>query len=79
MDPDPDQPALDSILANLGREICRPLDSLRLGLGHLLDDPNRPISELERAQVQTMLTLCEDLDRLTREQLGGATSPASRA
>lgn len=70
---------LRSILLNLGREICLPLDALRLGISRLLDDPDRPISESERAQAQTMLTLCDDLGRLTRERLGNPASGADRA
>jgi signal transduction histidine kinase len=68
---DPDPIVLQSILENLGREIRGPLDSLRGEIGGLLDDPTRPITEAERKQAQTLLTLCDDLGRLTRECLGG--------
>ena len=67
---DPDQTALRSILANLGREIRNPLDSLRGEIGVLLDDPTRLTTEAERKQAQSMLALCDDLGRLTRECLG---------
>jgi signal transduction histidine kinase len=70
MDGEADHPQLRSILANLSREICRPLDSLRDGIGRFLDETDRPISDAERAQAQTMMTLCDDLGLLTRERLG---------
>ena len=70
--PDPtDLPALGPILAGLSGEIRRPLEVLRGGIDRLLDDPSRPISDAERAQARTMLGLCDDLDRLTRECLEG--------
>jgi hypothetical protein len=71
MDAEAEHPQLRSILANLSLEICRPLDSLRLGIDRFLNQPGRPVSDAERAQAQTMLTLCDDLGRLTRERLGG--------
>jgi len=49
-------------------------------LTRLLDDPARPPSEAERAHALTMLTLCDDLRRLTQECLGdvsGADLPES--
>jgi len=71
MDAEAEDPQLRSILANLCREICRPLDSLRLGIGRFLDEPDLPITDAERAQAQTMLSLCDDLGLMTRERLGG--------
>jgi len=68
--PDRDRDDLRAILANLGREIRHPLESLRGGIGELLADPDRPISDAERTQARTMLALCDDLDRLTRGCLG---------
>jgi len=68
--PDPSPPTdLGPILAGLSGEICRPLESLRSGIHRLLGDSNRPISAAERVQAQTMLDLCDDLSRLTRECL----------
>jgi len=64
--------SLQAILANLSREICQPLDLLQGGIGALLGDPSRPITEAERSQAETMLMLCNDLGRLTRECLGDA-------
>lgn len=64
-------PSLGPILARLSVEICRPLESLRGGIDRLLDDPSRPITEAERVQARTMLGLCDDLGRLTRECLEG--------
>jgi len=71
MDAEAEHPQLRSILANLSREISRPLESLRVGIGRFLDESDRPLSEAERVQAQTMLTLCDDLGLLTRERLGG--------
>jgi hypothetical protein len=65
-----EQALLQAILANLSREICQPLDLLQGGIGKLLDDPTRPINDAERGQAVTMLELCKDLGRLTRECLG---------
>ena len=72
MPPEPDcTPAdLGSILANLSLEICHPLELLRGGLGRLVEEPSRPLTDGERAQAQAMLALCDDLGRLTRECLG---------
>lgn len=70
MDADAEDPQLRPILANLSREICRPLDSLRAGIGRFLDEPGRTLSDAERIQARTMLTLCEDLGLLTLERLG---------
>ena len=39
-------------------------------VGRFLDEADRPISDAERAQARTMLTLCDDLGQLTRERLG---------
>jgi hypothetical protein len=69
-DPSP-PPAIAPILARLSGEIRHPLELLRGGIDRLLGDSSRSITEAERAQAQTMLGLCEDLDRLTRECLEG--------
>lgn len=69
-DPAPSEssrPDLAPILAGLSGEIRRPLESLRSGIHQLLGDASRPISDAERVQAQTMLDLCDDLNRLTRE------------
>jgi len=76
MDAETENPQLAAILANLSREIRRPLDSLQQGLSRFLDEPGRTMSDVERNQAQTMLTLCEDLGLLTRERLGDP--PADR-
>ena len=62
---EPTQPQLRPILANLSREIRRPLESLRDEIDRLLGNSGRPTSDAERAQARTMLALCDDLDRLT--------------
>lgn len=68
---------MQAISTCLSQEIYRPLDSLQAGLSRLLDDPARPPSEEERVHALTMLTLCEDLRRLTRECLGDASGASS--
>jgi hypothetical protein len=65
-------PSLGPILAGLSGEICRPLELLRGGIERLLTDPSRRITDAERVQARTMLGLCEDLGRLTRECLEDA-------
>jgi hypothetical protein len=61
---------LRAILTNLGREICQPLDLLRRGISQVIVDRSGRITEIERSQAETMLALCDDLGRLTRESLG---------
>ena len=63
-------PELSAITALFGREIRRPIGSLRANLARILDDPDHPPTDAERAHVATMLGICEDLDRLTVEALG---------
>ena len=70
MTAEPDKLALVAILASLGREICVPLDNLREDLDRANDDEHEVITEKQRAHAQTMMTLCEELTRLTRETLG---------
>jgi signal transduction histidine kinase len=60
---------LRTILSNLSHELCRPLISLRAGFDLLLGDDSRPISQVQRGHVQTMVDLCDDLLRLTRSYL----------
>ena len=67
---DPQQDFLRSILANIGLEICRPLESLQGGIATLLDGPAGSLGEAEMRQALTMRELCEELGRLTRESLG---------
>jgi signal transduction histidine kinase len=71
---EPDQADLRAILANLGREICQPLEALRGRIEALLGARSGPISDAERGQAETMLRLCDDLGRLTRDCLGGPGS-----
>jgi len=72
-----DPARLQEISSCLSQEIYRPLDSLQAGLSRLLEDPAHPPSEVERVHALTMLTLCEDLRRLTRECLGTPTEANS--
>ena len=70
MNPQVESSQIQAISSCLSQEICRPLDTLQAGLIRLLDDPARPPSEAERTHALTMLTLCEDLRRLTHDCLG---------
>jgi signal transduction histidine kinase len=64
-----DQEELRSILSNLSHELCRPLVSLRAGFDLLLGDAESSMSVDQRGHLSTMVTLCDDLLRLTRSYL----------
>lgn len=64
-----DADELRSILANLSRELCRPLMSLRAGFDLLLAESSASVSLAQRSHVRTMTGLCDDLLRLTRTYL----------
>jgi len=79
MDEKPDPSKLTAILASLGRELRRPLDSLQEEIERLLVDHDRPITEAQRLHIQTMLALCDDLRKLTADCLGEPSSVAKDA
>jgi two-component system phosphate regulon sensor histidine kinase PhoR len=60
---------LRSILSNLSHELCRPLVSLRAGFDLLLGESPRTITGDQRGHLLTMVSLCDDLLRLTRSYL----------
>jgi signal transduction histidine kinase len=60
---------LRSILSSLSHELCRPLASLRAGFDLLLSDARTPITYDQRGHLGTMVSLCDDLLRLTRSYL----------
>ncbi len=64
-----DTDELRAILANLSRELCRPLMSLRAGFDLLLAEANTSVTTSQRGHVRTMTGLCDDLLRLTRTYL----------
>jgi signal transduction histidine kinase len=64
-----DQGELRSILSNLSHELCRPLVSLRAGFDLLLGESPSTISQDQRGHLGTMVSLCDDLLRLTRGYL----------
>jgi signal transduction histidine kinase len=64
-----DQGELRSILSNLSHELCRPLVSLRAGFDLLLDESPATITPDQRGHLVTMVSLCDDLLRLTRGYL----------
>ncbi len=63
-----DQGELRSLLSSLSHELCRPLVSLRAGFDLLLQDSSRVTSD-QRGHLLTMVSLCDDLLRLTRGYL----------
>jgi signal transduction histidine kinase len=64
-----DQGELRSILSNLSHELCRPLVSLRAGFDLLLGDSPSNITPDQQGHLLTMVSLCDDLLRLTRSYL----------
>jgi signal transduction histidine kinase len=64
-----DQGELRSVLSNLSHELCRPLISLKAGFDLLLGEPASTFTPEQRNHILTMVTLCDDLLRLTRSYL----------
>jgi signal transduction histidine kinase len=64
-----DHGELRSILSNLSHELCRPLVSLRAGFDLLLGDSPSNITPDQQGHLLTMVSLCDDLLRLTRSYL----------
>ncbi len=60
---------LRSILSSLSHELCRPLASLRAGFDLLLSETPSAITPGQRGHLVTMVSLCDDLLRLTRSYL----------
>jgi signal transduction histidine kinase len=60
---------LRTVLTSLSHELCRPLVSLRAGFDLLLGDSPAAVSAEQRGHLMTMVTLCDDLLRLTRGYL----------
>ena len=64
-----DPAELRSLLSSLSHELCRPLASLRAGFDLLLGDPSSGVTVDQRGHLLTMVSLCDDLLRLTRGYL----------
>jgi signal transduction histidine kinase len=64
-----DSGALRSILSNLSHELCRPLASLRAGFDLVLGESPATMTPDQRSHLLTMVSLCDDLLRLTRSYL----------
>ncbi len=64
-----DQAELRSLLSSLSHELCRPLVSLRAGFDLLLGDSCAEVTVEQRGHLVTMVSLCDDLLRLTRGYL----------
>ena len=58
-----------AILSNLNQELCRPLVSLRAGFDLLLAGADQPVRADQRGHIETMVGLCDDLLKLTRNYL----------
>jgi signal transduction histidine kinase len=64
-----DQGELRSVLSSLSHELCRPLISLKAGFDLLLDETSTSFTPGQRGHLLTMVSLCDDLLRLTRSYL----------
>jgi len=64
-----DQRQLRSVLSSLSHELCRPLISLKAGFDLLLGESSATFTQDQRGHLLTMVTLCDDLLRLTRSYL----------
>jgi signal transduction histidine kinase len=64
-----DQGELRSVLSSLSHELCRPLVSLKAGFDLLLGESSASFTQDQRGHLLTMVTLCDDLLRLTRSYL----------
>ncbi len=60
---------LRTLLSSLSHELCRPLVSLRAGFDLLLGDSLAAVSAEQRGHLMSMVSLCDDLLRLTRGYL----------
>ncbi len=60
---------LRSVLSSLSHELCRPLISLKAGFDLLLGEPSATFTPDQRSHILTMVTLCDDLLKLTRSYL----------
>lgn len=63
------------ILLNLSEEITRPLELLQDGITRLLGGNEGTLSDAERTQAETLLVLCGEIDRLTRDYLVSPEQP----
>lgn len=73
---------LRALLSSLSHELCRPLVSLRAGFDLLLREPTSTVVVEQRGHLETMMSLCDDMLRLTRGYLdyagmvNGSRTPA---
>ncbi len=64
-----DHRELRSVLSSLSHELCRPLISLKAGFDLLLGETSATFTGDQRNHLLTMVTLCDDLLRMTRSYL----------
>ncbi len=64
-----DQAELRLLFSSLSHELCRPLTSLKAGFDLLLGESSASFTADQRDHLLTMVTLCDDLLRLTRSYL----------
>jgi signal transduction histidine kinase len=69
-----DQSQVTSVLANLSHELCRQLASLRAGFDLILGETPSAVAEDQREQLETMVSLCDDLLCFTRGSLDYAAA-----
>ncbi|MGP0063045.1 MAG: sensor histidine kinase [Isosphaeraceae bacterium] len=64
-----DQGELRLLFSSLSHELCRPLTSLKAGFDLLLNESSSTFTADQRDHLLTMVTLCDELLRLTRSYL----------
>src|SRR5262249_37928640 len=64
-----DRGELRSVLSSLSHDLCRPLISLKAGSALLLGEPSPASPPDQRSHILPMVTLCDDLLKLTRSYL----------
>ena len=64
-----DRGELRSALSSLSHELSRPLISLKAGIDLLLGEPSTTFTPDQRSHLLTMVTLCDEMLRLTRSYL----------
>ncbi len=58
-----------SVLSSLSHELCHHLASLRTGFDLMLGESATPVSDDQRGQLETLVSICDDLLRFTRGSL----------
>jgi signal transduction histidine kinase len=64
-----DRAEMRSVFSNLSHELSRPLISLKAGFDLLLGEPSSTFTPDQRGHILTMVSLCDEMLRLTRSYL----------